>query len=71
MIGFDTHVTRRHLPHLQKQGKTYFVTPTTIDWEILPPAARSIALDTCVRDHEVTYWLHKMVVMPERPVVAR
>ena len=65
MIGFDTHATRRHLPHLQRQGKTYFVTVGTINYEILPPAARTIALETCTRDHEVTCWIHKMVVMPE------
>ncbi|SRR5581483_7185028 len=65
MIGHDTCVTRRHLPHLQNGGKTYFVTATTIGWEILSPESRSIILDTCVRDHEVTCWIHQMVVMPD------
>jgi REP-associated tyrosine transposase len=65
VIGFDTHATRRHLPHLQNQGKTYFVTACTINREILPSRARSIVLETCLRDHTVAFWLHVVVVMPE------
>jgi len=65
MIGFDTHATRRHLPHLQRQGKTYFITATTIDREILSHRSRSVILETCLHDHAVAYWLHAVVVMPE------
>jgi REP element-mobilizing transposase RayT len=65
VIGFDTYATCRHLPHLQRPGKTYFVTPVTINREVLSPQARSIILEACLRDHERTYWLHVVVVMPE------
>jgi REP element-mobilizing transposase RayT len=65
MIGFDTHATRRHLPHLQKQGKTYFVTAVTIGREVLSDRARSIVMETCLRDHTVAFWLHVVAVMPE------
>src|SRR5687768_10058727 len=64
-VGADTHGYRRDLPHLEKSGKTYFVTFRTRGRIILPPAARSIALECCVHDHELTYWLHCAVVMPD------
>jgi putative transposase len=64
-IGPDTYAQRRHLPHLQKHAKTYFVTWATIRREVLADAARTIALDCCVHDHMITYWLHIAVVMPD------
>ena len=36
MIGDDTYDTRRHLPHLEKPGKTFFMTFTAIDRRVLP-----------------------------------
>ena len=69
MIGMpvinDTNAYRRHLPHLEKTGRTYFQTFTTRHREILTPASREIALRCCVHDHERTYWLHCAVVMPD------
>ena len=64
-VGDDTFSFRRHLPHLEKQGKTYFSTFSTHCREILPPIARSIALQCCVHDHMLRYWLHCAVVMPD------
>jgi putative transposase len=64
-IGWDTNASRRHLPHLTKAEKTYFVTFSTIEREILPPKARDIALSCCVHDHGVKYWLTVAVVMPD------
>jgi REP element-mobilizing transposase RayT len=61
----DTYATRRHLPHLAKRDRTYFVTFATRDRFVLPPAARQIVLDCCVHDHDVTYWLHTAIVMPD------
>jgi len=65
MIPGDTHATRRFLPHLEKNGKTYFVTFSTWKRQPLQPEARSIALEVIVRDHRRTYWLHTAVVMPD------
>jgi len=64
-IGDDTYATRRHLPHLEKAGKTYFTTFATRDRCTLPPSARDITLQCCVHDHELTYWLHCAVIMPD------
>jgi len=63
-IGADTFAQRRHLPHLQKRGKTYFITFSCFR-EVLMPDARTIALRCCVHDHRVTYWMHVAVVMPD------
>ena len=64
-VGDDTYATRRHLPHLEKAGRTYFITFSTRGRVILPPAARDIALQCCVHDHELTNWLHCAVIMPD------
>ena len=64
-MGDDTYATRRHLPHLAKRDRTYFVTFATRDRFVLPPPARQIALDCCIHDHGLTYWLHTAVVMPD------
>ena len=65
MIGHDTYAYRRDLPHLEKTGKTYFVTFSTARRRVLKPGARGIALDCCIDDDEVTYWLHCVTVMPD------
>ena len=64
-VGNDTTATRRHLPHLEKPGKTYFSTFATRNREVLTPQARSIALACCVHDHKRTYWLECAIVMPD------
>jgi putative transposase len=65
MIGLDSHATRRFLPHIEKAGKTYFVTFSTSGRVPMPETARTITLDVIVRDHQRVYWLHCAVVMPD------
>jgi len=43
-VSNDTFAHRRHLPHLEKSGKSHFITFATIHREVLPPIARDIAL---------------------------
>jgi putative transposase len=64
-IGDDTFATRRHLPHLGRTGATYFVTFSTIERLMLTPAARDVTLDCCIHDHNRTYFLHCVVIMPD------
>jgi REP element-mobilizing transposase RayT len=64
-VGFDTYATRRHLPHLQKPGKSYFVTFTTLHRTFLVPAARDIAFTTIAREHNESCYCHTFVVMPD------
>jgi REP element-mobilizing transposase RayT len=61
----DTFATRRHLPHLQRPNRLYFVTFTTIAREVLSPHSRDIALACCVYGHGRQYWLETVVVMPD------
>jgi len=65
MIGPDTFAYRRAFPHLQKDGKTYFVTFCANRRRVLPESARNIALQCCLHDNEFTYWLHCVVIMPD------
>ncbi|HJW93732.1 MAG TPA: hypothetical protein VJ901_08945, partial [Thermoanaerobaculia bacterium] len=62
-VGDDTFAYRRDLPHLQKNGKTYFVTFCAI--RVLSESERDIVLQCCVHDHRETYFLHCVVVMPD------
>lgn len=56
---------RRHLPHYQSDGRTYFVTfVTRYRWH-LPPAARSIILDHVLFEHGWRAFIHAAVVMPD------
>ncbi len=64
-IGNDTNAYRRRPPHLEKPGKTYFVTFCTLNREILAPESRTIALDCCLHDNTKAFWLHAGVIMPE------
>jgi REP element-mobilizing transposase RayT len=55
----------RRLPHLQKAGKTYFITfATRLRWQ-LPPPARDLALQWCLHDHNRKLVVHGAVVMPD------
>ena len=65
MIGNDTHAYRRRLPHLSRDGKTYFVTFLSKNRRVLEPIARGIVLRSCLHDHDVTCWVHCAVVMPD------
>jgi len=61
----DTFAKKRHLPHLEKRDATYFVTFATVLRQFLPAETRTTALDCCLHDHQLTYWLHVAVVMPD------
>ncbi|HEY8849067.1 MAG TPA: transposase, partial [Thermoanaerobaculia bacterium] len=41
------------------------VTFCTLERRVLTPNQRDIALNCCVHDHRITYWLHCAVVMPD------
>jgi REP element-mobilizing transposase RayT len=56
---------RRHLPHFQGDNTAIFAGFTTHHRWILPPAARSIALEACLWGHLKRFTLHGTVVMPD------
>ena len=56
---------RRKLPHLQRDDKRHFVTFCTFQRWVLPDAARSIALRSCLHDNDTKHFLHAAVVMPD------
>jgi REP-associated tyrosine transposase len=64
-IGDDTYAWRRDLPHLQRLGKTYFITFTTLDRRVLTAKERDITLACIVRGHRRTMALYAAVVMPD------
>ncbi len=61
---------RRNLPHLQPSRKTFFLTFCSAQRWILPPAARDIVMETCIRGNGRRYELHALVVMPDHVHVA-
>lgn len=56
---------RRRLPHYQKDDHPLFVTFTTDRRWVLPPAARDIILECCIRENGCRFDLHAAVVMPD------
>jgi REP element-mobilizing transposase RayT len=56
---------RRRLPHYQKDFHPLFVTFATDHRWQLPPAARDIVLDCCLKENEHMFELHAAVVMPD------
>jgi len=64
-IRDHTSARKRDLPHLERSGKTYFLTFRTKNRWILPPAARDIAMECCLHDNQRTLWLDALVVMPD------
>lgn len=56
---------RRKLPHYQSIGKTYFITFSTRNREVLPPHARDLILETCLTGNGKQYQLEAVVVMPD------
>ena len=64
-IGDDTHATRRHLPHLQKAERNYYVTFCTHHRRRLSEAERSTVLQTAIDLHRMFCWLHVITVMPD------
>lgn len=56
---------RRHLPHLQCEGKALFVTFVTYKRWVLPESIRHIVLKHCLHDHVIKILVHGVVVMPD------
>jgi len=56
---------RRRLPHLQKADCDLFVTFRAHGPATLPPSARDLVLDHCLREHGQRVTLHAVVVMPD------
>src|SRR5580704_11877634 len=56
---------RRKLPHIHKDNRPIFVTFTTAHRWFLPPSARDIALDCCLKENGRKINLHAVVVMPD------
>ena len=56
---------RRNLPHLQAEGRTYFVTFCTHNRWTLPEDIRPVVVKHCLHDHGTKLWMHALVVMPD------
>lgn len=56
---------RRRLPHLQKNYRPIFVTFITFHRWVLPPAAREIVLECCLKENGCKFDLHAAVVMAD------
>jgi putative transposase len=55
---------RRNLPHIEKDGASYFVNFST-RWDfVLPPAARTLIFDHCLFENGRKVHMHAFVVMP-------
>jgi hypothetical protein len=55
---------RRNLPHIEKDGASYFVNFST-RWDfILPPGARKLIFDHCLFENGRKVHVHAFVVMP-------
>src|SRR5438105_9397043 len=64
-VGNDTTAYRRHLRHLTREGKTYFVTFRTRGRLQLEASARDAVLSACIELHPILCWLECMTVMPD------
>ena len=64
-IGHDTFAYRRHLPHLVREGKTYFVTFRSRNRQTIPPIARTAALHACILQHKSVCWVQCITIMPD------
>jgi REP element-mobilizing transposase RayT len=56
---------RRRLPHLQPDHKIFFITFCSYQRWLLPTAARTIVIETCVDGHGKKFDLYALVVMPD------
>jgi len=56
---------RRRLPHIQKDKRPIFITFTTDHRWILPDDARTIVLESCLKENGSRFDLHTAVVMPD------
>ena len=56
---------RRRLPHYQKSDRPLFVTFRKLTAYPLPPIARTLVLEHCLRDNGTRFTLYATVIMPE------
>ena len=56
---------RRNLPHLQAEGKTYYVTFCTHQRWTLPEEVRPMVVKHCLHDEGLKLRMHALVVMPD------
>ena len=56
---------RRNLPHLQAEGKTYYVTFCTHQRWTLPEEVRPTVVKHCLHDEGLKLRMHALVVMPD------
>ena len=56
---------RRRLPHFQPDFKIIFISFCTYLRWTLPPAARTIVVDTCIAGNGLKFDLYGLVVMPD------
>jgi putative transposase len=56
---------RRRLPHIQKDKRPIFITFTTDHRWILSAEARTIVLESCLKENGSKFDLHTAVVMPD------
>jgi REP element-mobilizing transposase RayT len=56
---------KRNLPHIQTEGKTFFITFCTYKRWILPESIRDLVIRHCLHDHERKVWVHGLLVMPD------
>jgi putative transposase len=56
---------RRNLPHIVTCERPLFITCTTVDRQILPPGARTIALRHALHDHGSKIMVDVVGVMPD------
>jgi len=61
----NPYAFRRDLPHLQREGKTYFITFSTHQKWNLPESVRRIVLEHCLHDHGKKMILHAAMIMPD------
>jgi REP element-mobilizing transposase RayT len=57
--------SRRNLPHLQVEDKTYFITFTTYKRWHLPESVREMIIGHCLHDHNTKLFVHGVAVMPD------
>jgi REP element-mobilizing transposase RayT len=62
---FHRYEYRRRLPHYQRDERPLFVTFCTLAHSILPPDARTLAMQHCLHDNGRAIDLHAAVIMPD------
>ncbi|MEO1590465.1 MAG: transposase [Cyanobacteria bacterium J06632_22] len=58
-------ITRRNLPHWEKDGSIYFITFNTWDRLPLTAEAQQVVFNSCLFFHQERYKLLTFVVMPD------